>query len=129
MAQLSQPVGSLADGAERFDRLIKGVKDRQLSEVQNAPAPKTIGTAFVVSPEEAWSRKFMTAGIGPQITSAPQMPAVGLAAPLTSAPFHPATAEPVALAGAVRPAPIGQVLPRPAREGRRSWLGRFFFGD
>jgi len=126
MAQLSQPVGSLADGADRFDRLIKGVKDRQLSEVLNAPAPKAIGTAFAVSPEEAWSRKFRTAGIGPQTDPAPQMPSIDLAAPFAGEAFRPAmTGEP----GETRPLPIGQTLARPAQERRRSWVGRFFFGD
>jgi len=129
MTQLSQSVGSLIDGADRFDRLVKGVKDRQLSEALNAPAPKTVGAAFAVSPEEAWSRKFMTAGIGPQTVSASQMPAIGLAAPLGGEGFRPAMMGAPAAPHDIRPMPIGQTLAKPARERRRSWVGRFFFGD
>ena len=131
MSKLSEPVGSLSDGADRFDRLIKGVKDRQYTDVHNAPAPKAISNAFVVSPEEAWSRKFMTAGIGPQEFAAPQMPSIALAAPLTGQTFR-AAPEPVAVAsiaapGELRPAAIGHTLAKPERP-RRSWVGRFFFG-
>ncbi|MEJ1969878.1 MAG: hypothetical protein WDN03_14770 [Rhizomicrobium sp.] len=126
MAKLSEPVGSLSEGAERLERLIKGVKDRQLSELHNAPSPKAVTSAFAVSPEEAWSRKFMTTDIGPQEFAAPQMPSIGLAAPLGGQPFRAAPAREPA-PGALRPATIGQALARPAR--RRSWLGRFFFGD
>ena len=130
MAKLSEPVGSLSDGADRFDRLIKGVKDRQLSEVHNAPMPKAIGNAFVVSPEEVWSKKFMTAGIGPQEFAAPQMPSIAIAAPLTGHTFTAAVepAAPRAVAGDMRPGVIGEALTKPARK-RRSWVGRFFFGD
>ncbi|MBL6852172.1 MAG: hypothetical protein ISS15_13080 [Alphaproteobacteria bacterium] len=129
MARLSEPTGSLADGADRFDRLIKGVKDRQFSEVHNAPTPKSLSNAFVVSPEEAWSKKFMTAGIGPQEFVAPQMPSIALAAPLSDQTFNAAPQLPAAAVtqGEVRPASIGQARAKPAR--RRSWVGRFFFGD
>ena len=37
--RLASATGSLADGVERLDRLIRGVKDRQFSEALNAPAP------------------------------------------------------------------------------------------
>lgn len=132
MAKLSEPVGSLSEGADRFDRLIKGVKDRQFSEVHNAPMPKAVSNAFAVSPEEAWSKKFMTAGIGPQeFAAAPQMPSIAIAAPLTGQTFK-ATAAPELVAavpapGDIRPGTIGQTLAKPAR--RRSWVGRFFFGN
>ena len=130
MAKLSEPVGSLNDGAERFERLIKGVKDRQLSEVHNAPTPKAVGSSFAVSPEETWSRKFMTAGIGPQTFAAPQMPSIALAAPLPGQPFAPAVGAPAAAPaktpGDLRPGAIGQALGKPAK--RRSWLGRLLRG-
>jgi hypothetical protein len=125
MAKLSEPVGSLNDGAERFERLIKGVKDRQLSEVHNAPTPKAVGNSFAVSPEETWSRKFMTAGIGPQTFAALQMPSIALAAPLPGQPFAPVPAEPN-IPGDLRPGAIGQALGKPAK--RRSWLGRLLRG-
>jgi hypothetical protein len=129
MAKLSEPVGSLSEGADRFDRLINGVKERQFSEVHNAPMPKAVSTAFAVSPEEAWSRKFMTAGIGPKEFAVPQMPSIPVAAPLTGQMFR-AAPEPLPARPAlpdVRPGPIGQTLAKAPR--RRSWVGRFFLGD
>jgi hypothetical protein len=133
MAKLSEPVGSLTDGAERFDRLIKGVKDRQLSDVHNAPMPKAISNAFAISPEEAWSKKFMTAGIGPQEFAAPQMPSIAVAAPLTGQTFkatHLVAKETASVAPDTgRLSGIGQALAKPVHPKRRSWVGRFFFGD
>jgi hypothetical protein len=128
-------IGSLSEGAERLERLIRGVKDRQYSEVGNAPAPKALSTAFAVSPEEEWSKKFMTAGIGPMDYKPVHMPVVPIAAPVpksAAAALKPApkALEP-ALAGAStgsrKPMPIGAVIAKPAR--RRSWLGRLVRGD
>ncbi len=127
---------SLSEGAERFENLIRGVKDRQFTEAHAAPEPKTVPNAFAVSPEEAWSKKFMTAGIGPHDFKPVQMPAVAVAAPsaaLKPAPkdLEPAlahaTARSAAKAGDLRPEPIGQVLAKPAR--RRSWFGRLVRSD
>jgi hypothetical protein len=125
---------SLAEGAERLESLIRGVKDRQFSEAHTAPEPKTVSNAFAVSPEEAWSKKFMTAGIGPNDFKPVQMPAIAVAAPsatLKPAPkdLEPAMkhAAPPPRPSAVRPEPIGQVLAKPAR--RRSWFGRLVRSD
>ena len=122
--RVSAPVASLAEGAERFERVIRGVKDRQLSDAHNVPVFST-NNAFAVSPEEAWSKKFMTAGIGPSDYKAPQMPSIGVAAPIAGATFQPAgSAKPYVAAPVVveRRGTIGDVLAKPAR--RRSWLGR-----
>lgn len=137
MAKFAEPVGSLADGAERLERLIKGVKDRQFSEVHNAPMPKTLRNAFAVSPEEAWSKKFMTAGIGPQEFSAHQMPAINIAAPVASTVvFRPVEEPPTAAKPTpaikaappvVRPGHIGAALAKPAP--RRTWFGRLIRGS
>ena len=90
--------------------------------------------AFAVSPEEAWSKKFMTAGIGPNDFKPVQMPAIAVAAPsatLKPAPkdLEPALkhAAPAPRPAALRPEPIGQVLAKPAR--RRSWFGRLVRSD
>lgn len=134
---------TLSEGAERLERLIRGVKDRQFSEVQQAPEPKSVSNAFAVSPQEEWSKKFMTAGIGPTVFKPVQMPAIPVAAPsqtLRPAPqklepaitaARPAAARPVAkpaakAPGDVRPGHIGQVLAKPAR--KRSWFGRLVKG-
>ena len=125
---------SLAEGAERLESLIRGVKDRQFTEAHTAPEPKTVSNAFAVSPEEAWSKKFMTAGIGPNDFKPVQMPAIAVAAPsatLKPAPkdLEPALkhAAPAPRPAAVRPEPIGQVLAKPVR--RRSWFGRLVRSD
>ncbi len=138
---------SLAEGAERLESLIRGVKDRQFSDARTAPEPKTVSTAFAVSPEEAWSKKFMTAGIGPNDFKPVQMPAMSVAAPaaqaLRPAPkdLEPAlsvskpapakavvaAAPPQANPGGVRPGHIGAALSKPAP--RRSWFGRLVKGD
>ncbi|HXC56597.1 MAG TPA: hypothetical protein VNU97_14965 [Rhizomicrobium sp.] len=126
--RFGEATGSLSDGADRLDRLIRGVKDRQFSEAHNAPAPKTLSNAFAVSPEEAWSKQFMTAGIGPNAFKPVQMPVVSIAAPPPpAAKPAPRELEPaIASPGKVRPTPIGQVLAKPAR--RRSWFGRLVRG-
>jgi hypothetical protein len=136
--RLASATGSLADGAERLERLIRGVKDRQFSEALNAPQPKNVSNAYVVSPEEEWSKKFMTAGIGPHDFKPVQMPVVSIAAPSTALKPGPKALEPAIVAaklerraaaspGAVRPTPIGAAIAKPAR--RRSWFGRLVRGS
>jgi len=136
--KLASATGSLADGAERLERLIRGVKDRQFSEASNAPQPKSVSNAYVVSPEEEWSRKFMTAGIGPHDFKPVQMPAISIAAPSTALKPAPKALEPAivaakpaartaASAGTVRPTPIGAAIAKPVR--RRSWFGRLVRGS
>ncbi|HEY0107915.1 MAG TPA: hypothetical protein VGB91_17665 [Rhizomicrobium sp.] len=127
----SMSAQSLSEGAERLERLIRGVKDRQFSDAANAPAPKTLGTAFAVSPEEEWSRKFMTAGIGPMDFKPIQMPVVSISAPVPRAaalsPPAPKTLEPaIESPGAVRPGQIGAAIAKPTR--KRSWFGRLVRG-
>jgi hypothetical protein len=133
---------TLAEGAERLERLIRGVKDRQFSEVHTAPEPKSISNVFAVSPEEEWSRQFMTAGIGPTVfkpVQMPSMPVLSANQPLAPAPktldpsigpARAAAAKPVPAArapGDVRPGHIGHALAKPAR--KRSWFGRLVQGD
>ncbi len=130
----STSIGSLSEGAERLERLIRGVKDRQYSEVSNSPAPKSLSTAFAVSPEEEWSRKFMTAGIGPMDFKPIQMPVVPIAAPTPRAAalrpaakaMEPAIETKVAKGSAAR-GPIGAAIAKPGR--KRSWFGRLVRGS
>ncbi|MBS0471857.1 MAG: hypothetical protein JSR60_12345 [Proteobacteria bacterium] len=132
---------SLSEGAERLERLIRGVKDRQFSEVQQAPEPKSVSNAFAVSPQEEWSKKFMTAGIGPTVFKPVQIPTIPVAAPSQTLRPAPQKLEPAITAarpakqaampaakapGDVRPGHIGQVLAKPAR--RRTWFGRLVKG-
>jgi hypothetical protein len=122
--KLSAPTASLADGAERLERLIRGVKDRQLSDAHNVPVLKPATNAFLISPEEAWSKKFMTAGIGPTDFKAPQMPSIAVAAPVAGEAFR--SDRPVAAPVVERRTMIGEVLAKPVR--KRSWLGRLVRG-
>lgn len=98
---------SFGEGAERLDQLIRGVKDRQFSEVLNQPQPKGVRDVYAVSPQEEWSKKFMTAGIGPHDFKPVQMPAVSIAAPSSALKPAPKTLEPaIAVAApAVRSVP------------------------
>lgn len=117
--------GPLAEGAERFDRLVRIVKDSQLGHV--APPPSA-GETFVLSPEDAWSKKYMTRCIGPvcfsveaeapvfaKFEAPPQAAAPGqaLRTPARTTPAPRREAE-----------PIGLLIGKPGR--RRSWLGRLF---
>jgi hypothetical protein len=130
--KIGEAVGSLNEGAERLDRLIRGVKDRQFTDAHNAPTPKVVTNAFAVSPEEAWSRKFMTAGIGPNDFKPVQMPSIALAAPapalrpLPRVPAPKAVEPAMSTPGDLRPGSIGQALAKPAR--KRSWFGRLVRG-
>ena len=146
----SEVVGSFSDGAERLERLIRGVKDRQYTQAHTAPEPKSVSNAFAVSPEETWSKKYMTAGIGPNEFKPVQMPSIPVAVPTASQPLKPApmtlepamevqakpTPRPAAqarpapaarpVAPEVRPGPIGQAIAKPQR--KRSWFGRLVRG-
>jgi len=126
------PSGPLAEGAERFDRLVRIVKDGQLARTKSGlKQPAT--EAFVLSPEEAWAKKYMTHCIGPicygPITAA-GLPAFAKATgPLAELPrTHgfavPAKAPKATSAGA--PEAIGLVIGKPVRA--RSRLGRLFWG-
>ena len=134
--------GSFSDGAERLDRLIRGVKDRQFTQAHTAPEPKSVSNAFAVSPEETWSKKYMTAGIGPNEFKPVQMPSIPVAVPTASQPLRPApmTLEPAMevqskprakstaarTAPEIRPGPIGLAIAKPQR--KRSWFGRLVRG-
>ena len=140
----SEPVGSFSDGAERLERLIRGVKDRQFTQAHAAPEPKSVSNAFAVSPEETWSKKYMTAGIGPNEFKPVQMPSIPVAVPTASQPLRPAPmtlepamevqarprpkveARPARPAPEVRPGPIGLAIAKPQR--KRSWFGRLVRG-
>ncbi len=128
---LSTPIGSLADGAERLERVARAVKEQQLT--QNTPVLTPITNPFAISPDEAWSRRYMTAGIGPAEFQWPELPGMPQLPPQAGqvfaarpAPAPAATAKPQS-AGDVRPGPIGAVLAKPAK--KRGWFGRLVRGS
>ena len=129
------PRGSLAEGAERFDRLVRTVKDGQLRRTKTAPGPP-VTEVFELSPEDAWAKKYMTHCIGPVCFAVETMAEPPVFAKFTAAP------EPSAQNPGFRPAgpaqspppsgrdvtdrggagPIGLAIGKPVRA--RSWLGR-----
>ena len=133
MAEKPSGRGALADGAERFDRLVRVVKDSQLSRTKTGPRPPQ-SEIFVLSPEDAWAKKYMTQCIGPVCFSVEAEPPVF--AKFTAPPeaamenqglraSQTAQSAPQPGRGAAdRPGPIGLAIGKPVRP--RSWLGRLF---
>jgi hypothetical protein len=137
--------GPLADAAERLDRVINVVKDQQLARNQSG-VRRPESEAFVLSPEEAWSKKYMIQCVGPVCTVRPTaegallLPRFAPAPPRAAMPtmeFAPAAVPAPAASVPVAPAPpqtarreagpghIGALLGKPPR---KSFLGRLLGG-
>ena len=130
--------GPLADAAERLDRVISIVKDQQRARTNSGERPKEC-EVFVLSPEEAWSRKYMIQCVGPVCTVRPTEEGALLLPRFASAPpakraevsreFAPQKAPEVRVEASRRPPkaapePIGLAIGKPVR--KRSLLGRLF---
>jgi hypothetical protein len=129
--------GALADGAERFDRLARTVKESQLGRTKT-DLGRPVTEAFELSPEDAWAKKYMTRCIGPVCFTVDAEPPVfaKFASPPeasvqtgASRTAGPRTAQnPPArgrdTADRAYPGPIGLAIGKPVRG--RSWLGRLF---
>jgi len=134
--------GPLADAAERLDRVVSIVRDQQRARTNSGERPKE-SEVFVLSPEEAWSKKYMIQCVGPVCTirpteegalllprfapAPPAPPVRQAAANVEIAPAQPAKtpAAPAARPGRKAAAePIGLAIGKPVR--RRSLLGRLF---
>jgi hypothetical protein len=133
------PKGALAEGAERFARMVDVVKDQQRART-NSGARIVDTDAFILSPDEAWSKKYMTQCIGPVCTIRPTaLGAQGLPGAVAQPQAAPADHAYVAVEAAPAPAgrrrraakvrldPIGIAIGKPVR--RRSWLGRLILGS
>ncbi len=134
------PRGPLAEGAERLERLARSLKDNQLARTHTKAGPQApVSQAFVLSPDEAWAKKYMTQCIGPVCFPAAgaDVPAFSKfsAKPVPPAASHGFQAPNTALAN--RPTPeisavkadsghLGAVIGKPARP--RSRLGRLLWG-
>jgi hypothetical protein len=131
------PRGALADGAERFERLARTVKDSQLGRIKTDPGPP-VTEVFELSPEDAWAKKYMTHCIGPvcfaveaeppvftKFASPPeasvQSGALRAAGPKTAQNTPPRAR---GTADRRNSGPIGLAIGKPIRA--RSWLGRLF---
>jgi len=130
--------GPLADAAERLDRVVSIVKDQQRARTNSGEHPKE-SEAFVLSPEEAWSKKYMIQCVGPVCTMRPTeegallLPRFAPAPPgkQASASVERAAqkapeikAEPAAPSRRAAPEQIGLAIGKPFR--KRSLLGRLF---
>ncbi|MDE2183043.1 MAG: hypothetical protein KGJ78_08475 [Alphaproteobacteria bacterium] len=106
----------LAEGAERFARIVRSVKESQRART-GAPVLAPGSDTYTLSPEEAWARKYTTHCIGPVCYP-----------PLPQAPFarqgEPPKIRDRAVPVEERPQlqSIGQTIGKPLR---RSWLGLF----
>lgn len=121
-----KPRSALADGAERLAQLARTVREQQIAE-QPGAMRLAVTDVYSMSPDEAWSKRFMSQGIGPT----PDCAAPGGYCPM---PFVQTDLEPVSPATvqaapvleirearlAAAPAQIGQAIGKPYR---RSWLG------
>lgn len=58
--------GAFAESAARLEQLIQAVKTQQ-AEVWPKPVAATHNPLLAVSPDEEWSRKFQSQGIGPEL--------------------------------------------------------------
>ena len=127
--------GALADGADKFDRIARGLNAPKPSE-HSAPQPG-VPQMTGVSPDEVWAKSYMTYGIGGR----EEPPVVAGFAPIShlvtmpkfvmpDEPIVPKTTEIVArpepAAEIIPSGPIGMHIGKPMR--KRSWLGRVFLG-
>jgi hypothetical protein len=111
--------GALAEAAERFDRIVNIVKDQQLSHTQSPPVRRPESEAYTLSPEEAWSRKYMIQCVGPVCTIRPTAEGALLLPRFMPAP-------PVRQASQIReiaPAPQPQAVGRPGRRAEPEPIG------
>ncbi len=123
--------GALADAADRLERVVSHVKDQQLERTQSG-ARRPESEAYVSSPEEAWSKKYMIQCVGPICTVRPTE-AGALLLPRFQPDAQPAqdtqpvlqASPPAQTPAAAQMAEIAQVLseapaPKPARRGART---------
>lgn len=134
--------GALAEAADRFDRVASIVKDQQLARTQSGKRQPE-SEAYVSSPEEAWSKKYMIQCVGPVCTVRPtdegalllprfqpepkaQAEAKSVEIAPISAPVPAAAApgKPAARKASAEAEPIGLAIGKNVR--RRSLLGRMF---
>ncbi|HTT97300.1 MAG TPA: hypothetical protein VMF58_04580 [Rhizomicrobium sp.] len=139
--------GALADAAERLGRVASVVKDQQIARNQSG-ARRPESEVFTLSPEEAWSKKYMIQCVGPVCTIQPTVEAaqpVADPAALLLPRFAPVQADAQASQNvAIEPrpaaAPKAEIAARRARKAaiepiglaigknvrKRSLIGRLF---
>ncbi|MGA7713267.1 MAG: hypothetical protein WCA81_15285 [Rhizomicrobium sp.] len=129
----------LVKGAERLERLARSLKDGQLARTRTKiGAQPPVSEAFVLSPDEAWAKKYRTNCIGPVCFPAAgsDLPAFAKFAlkPVPQATSHDFSTPAKAAAPQPSPrttlqgesGPIGLTIGKPIRP--RSWLVRLLRG-
>lgn len=122
------PANALGEGAARFEQLIESVKAQHAAPVDAAPAVKA-NPLLQESPGEAWSRRFQSQSIGPDIARfdpadlAP-VPRAMIVPPISASDIVPDRRAEIA----PRPgmAPMAMHIGKKAEAPRRSWLSRMF---
>lgn len=128
--KVSEAAGSLSEGVERLERVVLAVKARQLAETRNAPSLKAVSDGFGFSPDEIWSKNYMTVGIGPSVRRPPPPNGGSTMFRLPDQPLAAARLQPPLVSspsGKRAQGTIGDTLAKPVR--RRSWLGRLVRGS
>ena len=117
---------AFTEAATRLDQVQQSVKQQQVSQVEKPLAAPQRGAA--VSPDEIWSRKFMTQAIGPlaDASSVSNLPKPQMVQPLDTRTqeFAAADAAPTAPGAATT---IRQQLGKPDAR-KRGWLARLLRG-
>lgn len=125
---LSEPRSAFLEGADRLDQVQRAVRVQHMEETGAMAEPRRRMSA--VSPDEAWSRKYMTQAIGP--ISEPAGQAFTEFARSASAPndvagnFAPAEIVPKPELASIRP--MATQLGR-RQTKQRGWLGRLLLGS
>jgi hypothetical protein len=117
---------ALADGAAKLARLARTVREQQIAEIQGSNA-LPVTNVYSLSPDEVWSKKYMSQGIGPT----PDCAKPGGICSLPFAQIEPATItlSPPATTrtdAGTAPVQIGQAIGKPYRRG--SWIVRALRG-
>ena len=133
--------GPLAEGAERLERLARSLKDSQLARTRTKiGAQPPVSEAFVLSPDEAWAKKYRTNCIGPvcfpaagsdlpafakfALKPVPQAASQDFSTPAKAAAPRPVSSPRPTCQG--ESGPIGLAIGKPIRP--RSWLVRLLWG-
>jgi len=122
---LSEKRSAFLEGAERLDQMQRAIKNTQME------ASGTIAEArrrkAAISPDEAWSQKYMTQAIGPvSETAARPVSEFMTTVPAMGEARTPEEIAPKAELGKLRP--MNQELGRRQLK-QRSWLGRLLLGS
>lgn len=126
MGNTAKPRPPLFAAAERLDRLVREVKEKQFHAVGVINVP--VEEPLELHPEEAWHRRFGTHSVRPGRGKGDRPPLSGFVAPPADMPRRPVFAEepPARLDRGPASGHIGSALGKPGP--RRTWIGRLFRG-